>query len=207
MQSAMGNDDNAAAILRKKRSAFSLLELLLVVALLGILFTLGVPGLLQLAQSSRLQGAGQATYGILQEARSQALAEQRDYFVVWQTAGTESTDTASTTPVWCAAISQTPDCNCLTEECPTQGVPRRLQSHDYIGVALAKAAFVGGPVTGFDGLRGLAEGRAGTVRYQLTNEADTPAAELRVIVSALGRVRLCQVGATAVSGVGLMPCG
>jgi len=176
----------------RKPSGYSLLELLITLAVLAVIITAGVPAFLNMLENSRATSAAQETYALLQYARSDALRSGETRYVVWQ----------QNDPQWCVAVATTSDCDCLTASCAIDGVERRLDSEDFGQVTLLSAAFVGGSYTGFDGLRGLAEGNAGTVTYGL-NAAQEAVDQSRVVVSTLGRVRMCQTG--AVNG-GLAAC-
>lgn len=176
----------------RKQSGYSLLELLITLAVLAVIITAGVPTFLNMLENSRATSAAQETYALLQYARSDALRAGETRYVVWQ----------QSEPLWCVAVATTADCDCLTETCAIDGVERRLDSEDFGQVSLVSAAFVSGSYTAFDGLRGLAEGNAGTVTYGL-NSAQQNLDQSRVVVSTLGRVRMCQTG--AVSG-GLASC-
>lgn len=163
------------------KSGFTLLELLVTLVILSIILGAGVPLMLGMAESMRLQGAAQDTYALLQYARSDALRTTEERFVVWDSNGTN----------WCAAVAVNDDCDCLTEDCSINGVLRQINGTEYTGVS-ANASFSGGDHTRFDGLRGLAEGNAGHVAYTLTDDGGTVEAEVRVVVSVLGRVRYCK---------------
>ncbi|HET8815953.1 MAG TPA: GspH/FimT family protein [Pseudidiomarina sp.] len=168
---------------RLQGRGFTLLELLVTLVILSIVLGAGVPAMLDIARTTRLQGAAQESYALLQYARSDALRSGQERFVVWtQDAGN-----------WCAVVSSTNDCNCLTTDCSIDGILRQQSSADFTGVTLASAAFTGGSYTRFDAMRGLAEGNAGTVTYQLLDDGVVDA-EVRVIVSVLGRLRFCQIG-------------
>lgn len=168
--------------LTSRITGFTILELMMTLAILSIVLGAGVPALLDLARDQRLRGAAQESYGLLQYARSDALRSGNDRFVVWSSAENGA---------WCAVVSTRNDCNCLTEDCSIDGVLRQQQSADFLDVELAAASFAAGSYTRFDSLRGLAEGNAGSVRYQL-NTPNSPV--LRVVVSALGRLRYCKEG-------------
>ncbi|WP_198678740.1 GspH/FimT family pseudopilin [Pseudidiomarina insulisalsae] len=159
---------------------FTLLELLITLVILSIILGAGVPLMLGMAESMRLQGAAQDTYALLQYARSDALRTTEERFVVWDASGGN----------WCAAVAETSDCDCLTEDCSINNVLRQVNSSDYPNVNV-NAAFANGNYTRFDGLRGLARGNAGSVGYQLVDDG-TVDAELRVVVSVLGRLRYCK---------------
>lgn len=165
-------------------AGFSLLELLVTLAVLGLIVAVGVPSMLQLYRQSQLQGVAQDTYALLQYARSDAIASGETRFVVWQGAGAN----------WCAAVATAADCDCLASDCAINGVARVLQATGYATVGLQSAVFAGGSYTAFDGMRGLAEGNAGTVAFGYRD--NTPPSEVRAIVSTLGRVRLCQTADT-----------
>ncbi|MFC0444306.1 GspH/FimT family protein [Pseudidiomarina halophila] len=134
--------------------------------------------LIDLVKSSRLKGSVNDTYALLQYARSDALRKGEDRYVVWDQNGDK----------WCAAVAINADCNCLSEDCSIDGVLRQINSDDYSGVTLVAS---GMGSTRFDGLRGLAGGGNGTVRYQLL-DGGTTEAEVRVVVSVLGRVHYCK---------------
>ncbi|WP_411358911.1 MULTISPECIES: GspH/FimT family pseudopilin [unclassified Pseudidiomarina] len=158
---------------------FTLLELLVTLVILSIVLGAGVPLMLDMAKSMRLQGAAQDTYALLQYARSDALRTSEPRFVVWDESGSD----------WCAAVAVDDDCDCLTEDCSINGVLRQINSADYTGISV-NANFSAGEHTRFDGMRGLAEGNAGSVSYQLM-DGTTVEGEVRVVVSLLGRLRYC----------------
>ncbi len=173
------------------KNGFTLLELMVTLAILAIVLGVGVPSMLEIARNARLQGAAQESYALLQYARSDALRTGTDRFVVWSSASGN----------WCAVVSDRNDCNCLSEDCSIDGILRQQNSTDFTDVTLAGAAFSAGSYTRFDGMRGLAEGHAGSVSYQLPSSGEGAVAdEVRIIISGLGRVRQCQVG-----GVGSYP--
>ena len=57
---------------------FSLLELLVVIAIVGILFAVGLPGLRELAANSARREASTSIYSVLNRARSEAIARNRE---------------------------------------------------------------------------------------------------------------------------------
>lgn len=172
------------------RQGFTLLELIVTLLILSIVLGWGVPATLDMARNMRLQGAAQDSYALLQYARSDALSSGENRFVVWDEEAGQ----------WCAAVATTNDCDCLTEDCSINGVLRQINGNDYNNISLGSTAFSSGDYTRFDPLRGLAEGNAGTVVYQLKNNDNLVEKEVRVVVSQLGRLRYCQVG-----GVGSYP--
>lgn len=59
---------------RRNESGFSLMELLSVVAVMGVLFAMGVPAYQSWANSNALRGASQMVAGELQNLRTRAMA-------------------------------------------------------------------------------------------------------------------------------------
>lgn len=66
-----------AARPRRRRAGFTLLELLVAVAVLGVILALAVPGLLALRERRLLQGDGEQAMAFLQRARFKAIDRNR----------------------------------------------------------------------------------------------------------------------------------
>lgn len=77
---------------------FTLTELLLSVTIAVILLALAVPGLRELLERRRLEGAGEELSTDLQYARSEAVSRQLDVALATSTDGRSYTITAATTP-------------------------------------------------------------------------------------------------------------
>ena len=69
----------------KDIEGFSLVELMVVIALLGILAAISVPNLLKNLPEKRLKGAARNVYADMQKARLQAVKENRDIAVRFDT--------------------------------------------------------------------------------------------------------------------------
>lgn len=166
---------------RKAYHGFTLLELLVTLVILSIVLGAGVPMMLNLAKSMRLQGAAQDTYALLQYARTDALRTGEERFVVW-----DSEDGR-----WCAAVTNDQNCDCMEDDCSINGVLRQIDSDDYTDIEAVPSFASGADSTRFDGMRGLAMGNNGHVGLKLMDQ-NTTIAEVRVVVSALGRIRYCR---------------
>lgn len=84
-----------------RAGGFTLVELMVTIAVLVILTTLAVPAMNNILENRRLVGAGQAIYEQIQFARTEAIKQSRNIFVV-----AEGGDD------WCVAVSDDGDCDC-----------------------------------------------------------------------------------------------
>jgi prepilin-type N-terminal cleavage/methylation domain-containing protein len=175
------------------RPGFTLLELLVTLAIAGVLAGTAVPALTGFIDRNRLQGAAELLIQELRQARHRALTFQRtSYFSVSATAGDD----------WCYGWSDRPACDCrlgadqagaCTSGDGAAPVLHRRQSADFPRVSLALRGVAPGLPLQFNAVRGTAN--AGTL--SVSNRSG----EIQVIVSPLGRVRGC-----ATRGTVLPPC-
>lgn len=166
---------------------FTLIELMVTVAVLAILMTLAAPSFADFFQRYRLRGAADDVASLLVTARTEAMTRNRDVSVVFK-----GSDAA-----WCVgaimaaepttlgdAVGAAPDCNC-TGDCMIGGRVTEAHGSDYAGVArvVTPASFV------FDRLTGAVSplSAAGTTSFKSPNQKYT----LAVDVSPLGRGQLC----------------
>lgn len=176
-------------------SGFSLIELMVTVAVLAILVTTAVPAMQNFADKNRVIGASEAIYGQLQMARSEAVKQSADMVVVF-TGGTP----------WCMGFSRntgTPcDCTLTDPEAAdacsvvadgTNRVLKVVSGANFTGVTMGDGAPAA--VT-FNGVRGTTDGGDQSVPF-----ASAHGKQMQVQVNALGRVRLCSPsGSGAVGG-------
>jgi type IV fimbrial biogenesis protein FimT len=168
---------------------FTLIELIVVVAVLSIVLGLGVPAMQSILQRGRLKEVAELLAADLRFARAETTKRKTAVSVSY------SPD------AWCYGISEAGGCDCTSTNCVLSvagaGVEKKRDGSDFPAVAMSGNTFPGTPPrTRFDAVRGTAS--AGSVTFATPTGAD-----LRVVVSATGRVRICSPSDT-VAGYG--PC-
>jgi len=171
----------APSLLRGQK-ALTLIEVMISIALLGILLGIAVPSYQQMIVRNRLKGATESLYADLQFARSEAIKRNQEMFVSFATAAP-----------WCYGIDDTAACNCKTaNDCQVAGQTRVITGADYGGTNMSGAAFAGGgSSTVFNPQLGTAQTatlapRNGTITL-LSPDGDST----QVRVSLAGRINIC----------------
>lgn len=180
---------------RQDMKGFTLLELMIAVAVLGIIISLSAPSYSGFRDTQRLVGAGEQLYGHLQQARSQAISGNTPVFVNFSTGGSTA---------WTYGMSSVNSLCDLTATAPTatnacvvivddgDGI---IDSSDFVLMRFDAAPFPGVQMTHsnfsssnsqveFDAIRGMATAS----QIDLTGAGGD---RLRVRVNRLGRVTLC----------------
>jgi type IV fimbrial biogenesis protein FimT len=181
---------------------FTLLEMLIAMAILGIIISVAVPSMSGFTANQRLIGAAEQVYSHLQQARSEAVARSTPVFVNFAADGTAAwtygmssvnslCDLAITVATGLNACRMVVSDGDATLDPGTGAVDAgdlvlmRYTAADYPGVSMAIAAFSSGTTQFvFDPVRGSAS--SGQVNLTGSNGN-----QLRVTVSLLGRVALC----------------
>ena len=187
--------------MRRINLGFTLIEALVVVTIIGILAALTVPAFTKMLERNRIKGAAEALFNDLQLARTEAIKRNLDVELKFSSAGPTTT--------WCWGLRErdpsdpnidlSVDCDCTvtnaaaTNACKIDDVIRVTSSADYPGVSFQ---------TNLTGERTEFEPRQGLADVAGTNSLVLKADELRVIVSVIGRVRIC----TATGMPGYQPC-
>jgi len=163
-------------------TGFTLLELLVTLALVGLLLGLAVPAMGRFLDTARLSSATEAISQELQQARNHALTHQQNVYFSLSVAAHR----------WCYGWSERSSCDCGAGDsertaCRTgsdseQRIHRRL-STDFPSVKLETTRQAALRTVHFSPLRGTASADT----FVLHNDAG----KLHVIVSPLGRVRAC----------------
>lgn len=168
----------------RKSKGFTLLELLTVVAVIGITTMVAVPATQNTLEKRRLIDAGEAVFAHMQLVRSEAIKTNSRAYLAFQGSGEN----------WCLGLDEAPTCDCnVDEDCKLNGAERRMSSADFPGINLSQSFFT--DTTGFEPRRGLAYTTGTAV---LTSNSG----ELRVGVSPLGSVSMCSPdGENKVPGV------
>jgi type IV fimbrial biogenesis protein FimT len=168
-----------------RRSGFTLVELLVTLALAALLGSLAVPAMTRLLDNARLRSAAEALVQELHLARNHALTRQQT--VVFSLS-------AGAGP-WCYGWREGRACNCRaqladSDACRTgsRGSLRlhRRSSADYPAIDLDSGFPSPAGTLRFSPIRGTASAGSLTLR--------NARGEVRVIVSPLGRVRRCSSG-------------
>jgi type IV fimbrial biogenesis protein FimT len=175
-------------IRKPQNDGFTLLELMVTIAVIAIIVTIGIPSFQALIDRNRLRGATENLFVDLNFARSESIKQNRRVAVYF------SEPSAS----WCYGIDDNIDpdnlCDCAASpaNCTVNGIQKVVSSTDYPGVVLNENLFTD-YVVGFDPTRGLpAEGNAFSTLDSETNRVTFQSASLgkngRVELSVLGRI-------------------
>lgn len=183
-------------------AGLSLLELLISVAVMGIIISVAVPNMAEFSVNQRLVGAAEQVYGHLQQARSEAVARNTAIYANFSVNGTTSwiyglssvnslCNLAVTDPAFanaCVMPIDDGDGNLDPGDGsvdPGDLILMRFTGGEYDDVAMGIAGFSSGTTQFlFDPVRGTAT--SGQVNLESANGS-----LLRVSVSLLGRVSLC----------------
>lgn len=172
-----------------RQHGFSIIEAMVVVAIVAILATVAVPSFIELIGKQRLKGAASVLYGDLQYARSEAV--QRNIPVT-------VTFTAGNSATWCYIIHTVvtgTTCTCgASGSCTGSAVNlKNVSGADSSGVTMALALTGGATEIPFEPRQGMAT-TSGNITLTGINSL-----QVQNQVNLLGRVRLCSPGG-AVSG-------
>lgn len=196
-----------APSLKQLQTGISMMEMLIALAVVGILVAVAMPSMSDFGIKHKLIGAAEQVYGHLQQARSDAIASS---------ALTYANFAATGTTTWQYGVSTTNNCNlaitaaatanaCVIVvndgDATTDGVNgtdtddrvlMRFTDADYTGnnaVEMAVSGLGGGSQFIFDPVRGTLGTAAGQVDLE-----STTGLQLRVRASALGRISICSPG-------------
>ncbi|MFO6422830.1 GspH/FimT family pseudopilin [Motilimonas sp. KMU-193] len=172
-----------------KIQGFTLMELLIAVAVLAILLSIGVGSYSSLFKKNELRGATESLYSLLTYAKSESIKANTQIAVTFK----DGDDGA-----WCAGlttVSGTKDtCNCksaasATDSCTlVNGTDKRLvviDGGEFSKIDLDVTSMASSTIT-FDNVRGMPLSAAGDVKLK-TDENDT----VKVTVNAMGNVKTC----------------
>ncbi|HJV25675.1 MAG TPA: GspH/FimT family pseudopilin [Aromatoleum sp.] len=177
----------------RARGGFTLVELIVTMAILGIILAMAVPNLQTFIDKNRVVGAAEAVYGQLQLARTEAIKQSANMVAVF-----------TPTAPWCSGFSRDTGtvCDCTqavggANACTILGdgqtaVLQVVNASSFSGVTM----LTGGPASiAFNGVRGTA-GVGGTVILQ-----SALGKQMGVTINVLGGVHVCSpTGSGSVGG-------
>lgn len=194
----------ATTRLPKKMGGFTLIELIITVAVLAILLTIGVPSFRDVLDRRRVTNATTNMLTQLQQARSLSILLNRSVQMSFlQDAGG-----------WCFGVTDKVNCNCRVEDLTannscTVGKPDDLtdrilvvgKSTSYPNVVLSWSGTGGysGKAIVFEPTRGLAIGGLADSYFQFTSEQTSRST--RVSMSRTGKIAACAEGSQLWGGL------
>lgn len=174
-------------------SGFTLVELMITIAVLAVLVALAAPSFNESIQRARLKGAADAVVAVIATARQQATRLNRDVSLsVRGSAGAwcvGARAAANPAPGQQAAAAPTCDCSADASLCRVEGTPLVVESASF-GPAGARATIDGADIAVvFDRRLGTLQDFA-TAGNVLLSQPDS-SFQLQVEVNALGHARIC----------------
>jgi type IV fimbrial biogenesis protein FimT len=176
-----------------RAGGFSIIELLITIAVLGILFMVGLPSLATWMQNTQVRNSAEAMVAGLQLARQEALRRNRTVqFTLVDTLAASCVPLA-TGRNWVVSLS---DPSSACDQAPSEtgaGIIQKRPAEEGSGNAVVSA---NNSSVSFSGLGRLASGSAAT-RIDVTSMAGTCQSAsgvircLRVDVAASGSIRMC----------------
>lgn len=153
---------------------FTLLEFLVVMAVITIMSTAGIPSFLDMITKHRLKGATEAVYGDLQLARMEAIKRNKSISLSFQVSDPEN---------WCYAMHDNNECDChIVDNCKIDEHASSITSgQGFNGIDLTTN--FKSDSTSFNPIRGTSNSGSITLT---TNQKSS-----KLIVSSLGRIRVC----------------
>lgn len=107
-------------------SGFTILEVMAVVAIIGVLLALVTPSIRSMTDKQQLRGACEAIYQSLALPRSSAVSLNKDVTFNFRSSNSGAT--------WCVGLSDSGTCNCVTPStCMVNGIQRAISSSDFGG--------------------------------------------------------------------------
>lgn len=183
----------------RRIAGFTLVELMVTVAVLAILMAIAGPAFNDFFERYRLRGAADEVASVVASARAEALMRNRDVSVVFTGVGGAWCVGATAAPEPAApgdAVTTSPSCTCAdTCKLGDRVVEAKAASHPNVALEAAPAAIT------FGRANGARTDPAPSAAANATLKSPSGKYSLRVAVSPLGRGRLCTPsGSPSMSG-------
>lgn len=166
---------------RRKNSGFTLIELMITVAIVAILAYLAAPSFQETLQKQRVEGAAEGLLAALHNAKAEAIKTNSAMRIVFTPTGTGTTHST-----WCYGMTNAGAATCVctvdadaTNDCATGSV---VQNTEYTDVTVS---FNTSNSRVFNPLRGTSS--SGTVTFSAGNNRS-----LGIVTFTNGRVRICK---------------
>jgi type IV fimbrial biogenesis protein FimT len=157
-----------------KKNGFTLMELMITIAVIAILVAIAAPSMSGLLERRKVHGAGEKLFADLTFAKTEAIKRNNTIRVSFTGNGA----------TWCYGIAVNTACDCTASDCTIDGVLQVTDQDDFPGVSVIADSTLDGSSTSFTPLRGTAN--AGNLQFSVASGA-----ELGVVVSSFGRIRMC----------------
>lgn len=159
----------------KDASGFTLLELMVALAIVIILATMSIPSLRSILTDSRIKAAADTFVQQIQLARSEAIQRQQNAYL-----------TVTSGSNWCSGVNANTSCSCS----PSNNCSLNFINYtDYSGVSVSiSSGFTGGGIN-FDSTRGFPNEAA-----QLVFQGDSKS--ITVSINAVGQITVCSTNVT-----------
>lgn len=167
-------------------SGFTLVEMMVVIAIITILASVAIPSFGSFFDRHRLRGAADTLFGDLQFARMEAIRNNQFVFVNIKTGSS-----------WCYGMKVGSACDCSKPSSDANYCSLKLvNANGNTGTTLSTSTFAADP--SFDPVQGLAS-QAGSATFTSTANA-----QAQISLSLLGMVSLCTPSGSA--SVGYAAC-
>jgi type IV fimbrial biogenesis protein FimT len=175
LQSTLGlSNIGASNTMNHKQHGFTLIELMITIAVMAILLTLALPSFNDFIAKRRLIGAGEAVYGQFQFARGVTLADAQDIYI-------------HVTPgdSWRVGVTDKASCDSNTaNDCTIDTVTRVTTAEDFPDITLTTN--LGANDSGFVSPRATAQENGNvTLTHTVLGHS------LKLLLSNLGRITIC----------------
>lgn len=170
-----------SAVQCREQSGVSLVEALIVVAIVATLVALAIPSFADMAARERMRGAADNLRGDLNLARYEAIKRKRYVYVVF-----------SSGPQWCYAVTLDATCGCGIACADPDSLLKQATNSEAAKDVAMSASFAGSfcgatECVRFESFHGTAMGSDG---HAYLTAAD--GSQYRVLVGSIGRARVCR---------------